>query len=84
MRLSFHEQVIKIIPDSFQELAPEEPLPENKFAKEGAGSLPGTTAAHALIAAIKEKCTPDEALNVLNDLENPLMETEEGSPFTVD
>ena len=34
------------------------------------GSLPGTMHAHKLIAAIKSKCTPDEAAILLKDLPN--------------
>ena len=83
LRLSFHEQVVKIIPDSFLELAPEDPQPRNKYAEEGSGSLEGTTVAHLLIDKIKTKCTPEEALEVLKELQNPLMETEEGLHFVL-
>lgn len=34
-------------------------------------SLPGTTTAHQLVQAIRQKCTADEVLNILNDLPNP-------------
>lgn len=34
-------------------------------------SLPGTTAAHQLVVAIRQKCTAEEALEVLKDLPNP-------------
>lgn len=33
--------------------------------------LPGTTVAHELVVAIRRKCTPEEALNVLNSLPGP-------------
>ncbi len=78
MRLSYHLQVIESVPDSFHEFAPEMPSPENKYTKEGSGSLPGTTIAHTLMNAIKEKCTPEEALSIVKELPNPLMETEDG------
>lgn len=35
-------------------------------------SLPGTEAAHQLVVCVRNKCTPEEALNVLRDLPNPL------------
>lgn len=34
-------------------------------------SLPGTATAHQLVMAIRQKCTPEEAINVLKDLQNP-------------
>lgn len=34
-------------------------------------SLPGTNTAHQLVVAIRQKCTADEVLNILNDLPNP-------------
>lgn len=33
-------------------------------------SLPGTTTAHQLVVAIRQKCSPEEVLNVLKDLPN--------------
>lgn len=36
-----------------------------------AASLPGTTTAHQLVQAIRQKCTADEVLSILNDLPNP-------------
>ncbi|KAL9696623.1 hypothetical protein quinque_016202 [Culex quinquefasciatus] len=34
-------------------------------------SLPGTSAAHKLVVAIRQKCTPEDVLNELKDLPNP-------------
>jgi len=31
-----------------------------------------------MMNAIKEKCTPEEALSIIKELPNPLMETEDG------
>lgn len=31
----------------------------------------GTSTAHQLVVAIRQKCTADEVLNILNDLPNP-------------
>jgi len=36
-----------------------------------AAALPGTTAAHQLVVSIRQKCTAEEALAVLQDLPNP-------------
>ncbi|CAH0725026.1 unnamed protein product, partial [Brenthis ino] len=37
-------------------------------------SLPGTEAAYQLVTCVRNKCTPEEALNVLRELPNPLRE----------
>lgn len=34
-------------------------------------TLPGTATAHQLVVAIRQKCTPEESINVLKDLPNP-------------
>jgi hypothetical protein len=49
-----------------------------------AGSLPGTMAAHSLMSAIKNKCTPDEAAQLLRDLPNKFPNGEDnGRCFTI-
>lgn len=78
MRLSYHQRIIDIVPETFQGLVPEIPKPENKYMNEEAQSLPGTTVAHTLMNAIKEKCSAEEALALMKDIPNPLQETEEG------
>ncbi|CAH4022898.1 unnamed protein product [Pieris brassicae] len=42
-------------------------------------SLPGTEAAHQLVVCVRNKCTPEEALNVLRELPNPLREGDAAS-----
>lgn len=36
--------------------------------------LPGMQFSHQLTASIKSKCTPDEVLNILSNIPNPLAE----------
>jgi len=43
--------------------------------------LPGTAAAHQLVVSIRQKCTPEEVINVLKDLPNPLSEEDAESRF---
>ncbi|KAL5004537.1 hypothetical protein ScPMuIL_017993 [Solemya velum] len=76
LRLSYHQRIVDTVPDTFSALIPEKPSSYYKYEAEGSGSLPGTMIAHQLLAAIKEKCTPEEALLVLKDLPNPLSEEE--------
>lgn len=45
-------------------------------------SLPGTEAAHQLVVCVRNKCTAEEALNVLRDLPNPLREGDTSAAHT--
>ncbi|KAK7866609.1 hypothetical protein R5R35_010440 [Gryllus longicercus] len=71
LRLSYHQRVKDMMPESYEPLIPVKPEPQYKYTAEGAGSLPGTAAAHQLVVSIRQKCTPEEVLNVLKDLPNP-------------
>lgn len=48
-------------------LQKKKPLKNSFFS----ASLPGTTTAHQLVQAIRQKCTAEEVLNIVNDLPNP-------------
>lgn len=78
MRLSYHHLIMQTLPQSFHEFMPEVPLPHNKYAQEGAESLPGHAVAQSLMEAIKQKCTPEEAAAIIKELPNPLHEVEDG------
>ncbi|RWS16426.1 nuclear cap-binding protein subunit 1-like protein [Dinothrombium tinctorium] len=77
MRLSYHQRIAEIVPETFQCLLPDLPAPNNKFAEDETGSLSGTPYAQKLLNVLKEKHTPEEALEVLKDIPNPLQESEE-------
>ena len=47
------------------------------------GSLPGTMAAHSLMNAIKAKCTPDEAAQLLRELPNKFPNGEDNGQSSV-
>lgn len=66
-----------MVPESFAAFVPLKPEPIYKYSMEGAASLPGTEAAHQLVVCVRNKCTPEEALNVLRELPNPLREGEQ-------
>lgn len=68
LRLSYYQRIRDMMPESYVELLPPVPEPIYKYSAEGAGSLPGTQVAHELVMSIRRKCTPEEALNVLNSL----------------
>lgn len=76
LRLSYHQRIQDFMPQDFSALLPDKPTVNYKYAKEGAGSLPGTTVAHQLQDSLKKKCTTEEALDILKDLPNPLQDEE--------
>lgn len=74
LRLSYYQRIADLVPDSFSNLVPLKPVTTYKYALEGAENLPGTVAAQQLTAALKDKCTAEEALLLIKDLPNPLQE----------
>ncbi|KAH0556545.1 nuclear cap-binding protein subunit 1 [Cotesia glomerata] len=80
LRLSYHQKIREMMPENYAELIPAMPEPIFKFAAKGASSLPGTVAASELVASIRRKCTPEEALNILNSLPGQ-NENEEANSF---
>ncbi|XP_071450272.1 nuclear cap-binding protein subunit 1 [Hetaerina americana] len=71
LRLSYHQRIRDIMPEAFESLIPAKTEPKYKYTGENAGSLPGTNAANQMITSIRQKCTPEEILNMLKDLPNP-------------
>jgi nuclear cap-binding protein subunit 1 len=71
LRLSYFQRIKEMMPEAYEKLLPNQPLPDYKYTSDGAASLPGTTTAHKLVVAIRQKCTPEEVLNELKDLPNP-------------
>ncbi|KAK6188882.1 hypothetical protein SNE40_004967 [Patella caerulea] len=80
LRLSYHQRVMESVPESFHCLLPIKPQPFYKYEQEGAGSLPGTMKAHALMSAIKSRCTPEEAAAILKELPNPMTDDDSSEP----
>ncbi|XP_064474284.1 nuclear cap-binding protein subunit 1-like [Ornithodoros turicata] len=74
LRLSYHQRIVDFVPDTFTPFIPAKPQPVYKYGDEGVESLPGGSCVAQLTAAIKSKCTPEEALDALTDVPNPLQE----------
>ncbi|KAF0299965.1 Nuclear cap-binding protein subunit 1 [Amphibalanus amphitrite] len=72
LRLSYHQRIQEMAGQEFAALVPVETKPRLRYREEGAGSLPGTMIAHQLMSAIKERCSPEEAIRLLKELHNPL------------
>jgi len=70
LRLSYHQRVTDIVPDTFAGFLPEKPNPMFKFGVEG---QPGYSASAGVIAAIKNKCSPGELLELLREIESDSM-----------
>ncbi|RWS22514.1 nuclear cap-binding protein subunit 1-like protein [Leptotrombidium deliense] len=79
VRLSYHQRIAELLPDSFQPLLPEPPVPVNKYIDEETSTVPGVNFAKALLTCFKEKSSPEEVLAALADVPNPLQESEEGN-----
>lgn len=70
LRLSYHQRITEIIPSSFEKLLPLKALPYYKYEEEGAGAIPGAAIAHRLMQAMKNRCSPDDAQTIINELSN--------------
>lgn len=77
LRLSYHQRIKDMMPETFAAFIPPKPEPIYKYSMEGAAALPGTAAAHQLVVAVRGKCSAEEALNVLRELPNPLRDAEQ-------
>ncbi|ELT97533.1 hypothetical protein CAPTEDRAFT_202900 [Capitella teleta] len=81
MRLSYHKRLIEIVPGAFEPLLPVAPKPRYKFEGEGSEKLAGKVAAQELKQVICSKCSPEQAVDVLRDLPNPLTD-DDGSDMS--
>lgn len=69
MRLSYHQRVIELAPETFKPLMPEMPTPFNKYTTEEGELSPEFIIVTELMTTFKEKGGPDEVLEVLAKLE---------------
>ncbi|KAG8181043.1 hypothetical protein JTE90_024789 [Oedothorax gibbosus] len=74
LRLAYHQRIVEFMPEGFVNLLPLRPVTVFKYGQEGAEALPGTVSSQQLTGALKERCTPEEALLVIKDLPNPLQD----------
>ena len=70
LRLSYHQRVTDIVPDTFTGFLPDKPDPIFKF---GVEQQPGYTASNNVVASIKNKCSPGELLELLREIESDSM-----------
>lgn len=70
MRLSYYEKVLGFIPENFQNLMPDPPLPVNKYITDDAESLPEYSIVEKLMNAFKDKSTPEQVIEIINEIDN--------------
>ena len=59
-------------PDCYSSLLPAKPEVNFKFQLEGGNSLPGSSEVQALTELLRKKPTPEEVLDLVQQLPNPL------------
>lgn len=73
MRLSYHQRIADIMPESMASLVPENPKPAYKYISDEAANLEGTLVANKLLELFKERSIPENIFQVLRDI--PDLET---------
>lgn len=68
MRLSYYEKVLELIPENFQQLMPDPPLPVNKYLGDAA-SFPEYKIVERLMNAFKDKATPEQVIEIINEID---------------
>lgn len=61
-----------MVPDCYSSLLPAKPEPYFKYQLEGGSSLPGSNEVQALTELLRKKPTPEEVLDLVQQLPNPL------------
>ncbi len=64
-----------MVPECYSPLLPAKPEPNFKFQLEGGSGLPGSAQVQALTELLRKKPTPEEVLELVLQLPNPLKGT---------
>ena len=72
LRLSYYKRVNEMVPDCYSPLLPPKPEPYFKYQVEGGNGLPGASQVQALTELLRKKPTPEEVLELVVQLPNPL------------
>lgn len=68
MRLSYHQRVVDFIPETMNQLVPQNPKPTYKYILEGASELEGVAVANKLLELFKNRAIPEDIFQVLRDI----------------
>jgi len=82
MRLSYHQKIVDIIPESMSKLVPENPKPTYKYISEEAADLEGTLVANKLLELFRERALPEDIFSLLRDIPDLEMidDSDDGAP----
>nr|CAG4650844.1 EOG090X03JL [Simocephalus serrulatus] len=72
LRLSYYKRVNEMVPDCYSPLLPPKPEPYFKYQLEGGNGLPGASQVQTLTELLRKKPTPEEVLELVQQLPNPL------------
>jgi len=75
MRLSYHQRIVDILPESMNKLLPANPKTSYKYESDEAANLEGTSVANKLLELFKERALPEDVFQVLRDIPNKFDET---------
>jgi len=92
LRLSYHAKVLESVPQTFHRLAPAQPTAHNKFdlkseneengnAMDTHEEIVGANHAAALTSALVQRCSPEEAMDILNVISNPNLNEDDGNNY---
>lgn len=70
-----------MVPECYSPLLPPKPEPYFKYQTEGGNGLPGATQVQALTELLRKKPTPEEVLELIQQLPNPLKGENNESSF---
>lgn len=72
LRLSYYKRVVEMVPECYSPLLPAKPEVYFKYQVEGGNGLPGASQVQSLTELLKKKPTPEEVLELVQQLPNPL------------
>jgi nuclear cap-binding protein subunit 1 len=75
MRLSYHQRIVDILPESMAKLLPANPKTAYKYESDEAANFEGTTVANKLLELFKERALPEDIFQVLRDIPDKFNET---------
>jgi nuclear cap-binding protein subunit 1 len=70
MRLSYHQRIVDLIPESFKALMPDYPEPQNKYNLKEGSTLPGAEVANNVCELLKKRCTLEELSAAIDEVNN--------------
>lgn len=68
MRLSYYEKIQDLIPENFQQLMPDPPLPVNKYLGDAA-TFPEYKIVERLMNSFRDKATPEQVIEIINEID---------------